>query len=89
MIKIIINERNRITVNQNDLCILDLKICEYKLKENDKIEIIMNGNKTIQDYNNTDIIFPTDIKGIFDYSITIIQNEIARTKVIENKYEVI
>jgi len=85
----IIIDRNKITVNQFDLCILDLKLCEYNLKEGDKIEINIDGEITIQDYNNLDIQFNTDNKGVFDYSITIIQQGFARTKVIQNKIEVI
>lgn len=85
----IIIDRNKITVNQFDLCILDLKLCEYNLKEGDKIEINIDGEITVQDYNNLDIQFNTDNKGVFDYSITIIQHGFARTKVIQNKIEVI
>lgn len=85
----IIIDRNKITVNQFDLCILDLKLCEYNLKEGDKIEINIDGKITVQDYNNLDIQFNTDNKGVFDYSITIIQQGFARTKVIQNKIEVI
>lgn len=85
----IIIDRNKIKVNQFDLCILDLKLCEYNLKEGDKIEINIDGEITIQDYNNLDIQFNTDNKGVFDYSITIIQQGFARTKVIQNKIEVI
>ena len=85
----IIIDRNKITVNQFDLCILDLKLCEYNLKEGDKIEINIDGEITVQDYNNLDIQFNTDEQGVFDYSITIIQQGFARTKVIQNKIEVI
>lgn len=85
----IIIDRNKITVNQFDLCILDLKLCEYNLKEGDKIEINIDGEITEQNYDNLDIQFNTDNKGIFDYSITIIQQDFARTKVIQNKIEVI
>lgn len=85
----IIIDRNKITVNQFDLCILDLKLCEYNLKEGDKIEINIDGEITVQDYNNLDIQFNTDNQGVFDYSITIIQQGFARTKVIQNKIEVI
>ena len=85
----IIIDRNKIKVNQFDLCILDLKLCEYNLKEGDKIEINIDGEITIQDYNNLDIQFNTDNKGVFDYSITIIQQGFARSKVIQNKIEVI
>lgn len=85
----IIIDRNKIIVNQFDLCILDLKLCEYNLKEGDKIEINIDGEITEQNYDNLDIQFNTDIKGIFDYSITIIQQGFARTKVIQNKIEVI
>lgn len=85
----IIIDRNKITVNQFDLCILDLKLCEYNLKEGDKIEINIDGEITEQNYDNLDIQFNTDNKGKFDYSITIIQQGFARTKVIQNKIEVI
>ncbi|AEW47850.1 hypothetical protein F398_gp18 [Clostridium phage phi24R] len=85
----IIIDRNKITVNQFDLCILDLKLCEYNLKVGDKIEINIDGEITVQDYNNLDIQFNTDNKGVFDYSITIIQQGFARTKVIQNKIEVV
>lgn len=85
----IIIDRNKITVNQFDLCILDLKLCEYNLKEGDKIEINIDGEITVQDYNNLDIQFNTDNQGVFDYSITIIQQGFARTKIIQNKIEVI
>lgn len=85
----IIIDRNKITVNQFDLCILDLKLCEYNLKKGDKIEINIDGEITEQNYDNLDIQFNTDNKGVFDYSISIIQQGIARTKVIQNKIEVI
>ena len=85
----IIIDRNKIKVNQFDTCILNLNVCGYKLQEGDKIEINIDGEITVQDYNNLDIQFNTDNQGVFDYSITIIQQGFARTKVIQNKIEVI
>lgn len=62
----IIIDRNKITVNQFDLCILDLKLCEYNLKEGDKIEINIDGEITEQNYDNLDIQFNTDNNGNAD-----------------------
>lgn len=81
--------RNKIIVNQNDTCIIELSLCNYKLKENDIIEFNFNGEITKQKYNETDLEFNTKNKGKFNYSVSILQEGIIRTEIIKNICEVI
>lgn len=85
----IIIDRNKIKVNQFDTCILDLNVCGYKLQEDDKIVFIFNSIKEEKNYNDTDLVFPTDEKGSFNYSVTILQKGVIRTEIINNICEVI
>lgn len=85
----IVIDRNKITVNKDDLCVVDLKLCQYKLKPNDIIEINIDGEIFKQRYNELDINFPTDKKGVFNYTISILQEGVIRTTVIKNILEVI
>lgn len=82
-------DRNKVTVNQFDTCVIELSVCNYKLKSDDLIEYVFNGNKVIQKYDDLDLIIPTDKKGVFDYSVTILQSGAIRTEIIRNVCEVI
>lgn len=85
----IIIDRNKIKVNQFDTCILDLNVCGYKLQEGDKIEFVFNSIKEEKNYNDTDLVSPTDEQGTFNYSVSILQKGVVRTEIINSICEVI
>ena len=85
----IIIDRNKIKVNQFDTCILDLNVCGDKLQVGDKIEFIFNSIKEEKEFNDTDLVFPTDEQGTFNYSVSILQKGVVRTEIINSICEVI
>ena len=85
----IIIDRNKIKVNQFDTCILDLNVCGYKLQEGDKIEFVFNSIKEEKEFNDTDLVFPTDEQGTFNYSVSILQKGVVITEIINSIFEVI
>ena len=85
----IIIDRNKIKVNQHDTCILELNVCGYVLKKDDVIEFTVNGNKELKKFNDTELYFPTDEKGTYNYSVSILQKGIIRTEIIKSTIEVI
>lgn len=86
---------NRIKVSQFDTCVVDLNLCNYKPYVDDFVEFTFNGNKMVLKYNEIlkhnvfELDFPTNKKGIFKYTVVLVQRGVIRTELINNICEVI
>lgn len=80
---------NRIKVSQFDTCVVDLKLCNYKPCGDDFVEFTFNDKKTILKHNELELVFETSVKGLFKYSVVLVQRGVIRTELINNICEVI